>query len=76
MGEINADMDKAAASYWQNVASKAGPEKSAAALSQASQLLSEARAETRIPDSSKQPTLDTYEAPPMDVLRSGPKMTK
>jgi hypothetical protein len=76
MSEIASDLDRAAASYWQGVAAKAGFEKSAAALSQASELLRQARAEARIPDGSRQPTLDTYEAPPLDVLRSGPRVTK
>ena len=42
---------------------KQGSGKSAA-LQQAANLLHDARAEARIPDSAKQPTLDTMEAPP------------
>lgn len=69
MSEIASDLDRAAAAYWQKVASKAGPDK-AAALTQASNLLRDARAEDRIPDSAKPPTLDDMEAPPLDALRS------
>ncbi|HUA23809.1 MAG TPA: hypothetical protein VMA54_06825 [Steroidobacteraceae bacterium] len=68
MSEIDSDLDRAAASYWISVANKAGPEKSTA-LQQAANLLRDARAEARIPDSAKQPTLDTMEAPPLDVLK-------
>ena len=70
MSEIDADLDRAAVSYWLSVAAKAksGPTKSAA-LTQAAELLRDARAEARIPDSTKQPTLNDLEAPPLDVLR-------
>jgi hypothetical protein len=74
MSEIVSDLDRAAAAYWQKVANKAGPEKSTA-LAQASNLLRDARAEARIPDSAKQPTLDDMEAPPLDVLRR-PRLSK
>lgn len=74
MAEIVSDFDRAAAAYWQKVASKAGPDKSAA-LAQASNLLRDARAEARIPDSAKQPTLDDMEAPPLDVVRR-PRLSK
>ena len=66
MSEINADLDRAAAAYWLSVASKSGPEKNVA-LARASSLLREARAEARIPDSARQPTLNDLEAPPLDV---------
>jgi len=69
MAEIVSDLDRAAAAYWQRVASRAGPEKSAV-LTQVSNLLRDARVEARIPDSAKQPTLDDMEAPPLDALRS------
>jgi hypothetical protein len=69
MSEIEADLDRAAASYWMSVANKAGPDKSSA-LQQAANLLRDARAETRIPDSAKQPTLDMLEAPPLDGFKS------
>lgn len=69
MSEIDSDLDRAAASYWMSVANKAGTGNSAA-LQQAANLLRDARAEARIPDSAKQPTLDTIEAPPLDVLKS------
>ena len=68
MSEIESDLDRAAASYWLSVANKAGPGKSAA-LQQAENLLRDARAEARIPDSARQPTLDTMEAPPLDILK-------
>lgn len=68
MSEIDSDLDRAAASYWISVANKAGPGKSDA-LQQAANLLRDARAEAHIPDSAKQPTLNTMEAPPLDVLK-------
>jgi hypothetical protein len=70
MSEINADLDSAAVSYWLSVAAKAKPGLTkSAALAQASDLLRDARAEARIPDSTKQPILNDLEAPPLDVLR-------
>jgi hypothetical protein len=69
MSEIESDLDRAAASYWMSVANKAGPDKSSA-LQQAANLLRDARAEARIPDSAQQPTLDMLEAPPLDGLKS------
>jgi hypothetical protein len=39
------------------------------ALSKAEELLRDARAESRIPDSAAQPTLNDMEAPPLDTLR-------
>ncbi len=71
MSEIDSDLDRAAASYWLSVAAKAQPsmEKSIA-LTQATALLRDASAETRIPDSAKQPTLNELEAPPLDIVRS------
>jgi hypothetical protein len=68
MSEIESDLDRAAASYWMSVANKAGTGKSDA-LQRAANLLRDARAEARIPDSAKQPTLGTMEAPPLDVLK-------
>lgn len=75
MSEIDADLDRAAVSYWLSIAAKAksGLTKSAA-LTQAADLLQDARAEARIPDSAKQPTLNDLEAPPLDVLRP-PRIT-
>jgi uncharacterized FAD-dependent dehydrogenase len=69
MAEIASDLDRSAAAYWQSVANKLGPGKQAA-LSKAADLLRDARAEARIPDSARQPTLNDMEAPPQDVLRS------
>jgi hypothetical protein len=66
MSEIEASLEFSAAAYWQSVAAKGGPAKSAA-LSQASNLIRDALAEARIPDSAVQPTLNTLEAPPLDV---------
>ena len=66
MSEIDADLDRAAAAYWLSVASKSGPEKNAA-LTRAASLLRDARAEARIPDSARQPTLNDLDAPPMDM---------
>ena len=68
MSEIDSDLDRAAAAYWMSVANKGGPGKNAA-LQQASNLLRDARAEARVPDSAQQPTLNTLEAPPLDVLK-------
>ncbi|MFT2095089.1 hypothetical protein [Acidiphilium sp.] len=66
MSEIDADLDRAAAAYWLSVAGKSGPEKNAA-LAQAASLLRDARAEARLPDSARQPTLNDLEAPLLDV---------
>jgi hypothetical protein len=74
MSEIESDLDRAAASYWLSVANKGGPDKSAA-LQQAADLLRDARAEARIPDSARPPTLNEMEAPPLDVLRA-PRRTR
>lgn len=71
MSEIEANLDKAASAYWMSVAAKAGPDY-AVALNNASNLVRDSRAEARIPDSGRQPTLNTLEAPPLDVLRSKP----
>lgn len=69
MSEIESDLDRAAAAYWMSVASRASPAKSAA-LQRAENLLRDARAEARIPNSAGQPTLNTMEAPPLDLLKS------
>jgi hypothetical protein len=67
MSEIDADLDRAAAAYWLSIANRGGSGKSAA-LTQASNLLRDARAEARIPDSAWQPTLNELEALPLDRL--------
>jgi hypothetical protein len=67
MSEIEANLDKAASAYWMSVAAKAGPDY-AVALRNASNLERDSRAEARITDSATQPTLNTMEAPPLDVL--------
>ncbi len=74
MSEIDADLDRAAASYWLSIANRGGPGKSAA-LTQASNLLRDARAEARIPDSARQPTLNDLEAPQLDRLH-GRRLTR
>jgi hypothetical protein len=66
MSEIEADLDRAAANYWLSVARKAGVG-SPAALAQARDLLRNASAEARIPDSARQPTLNELQAPPLDM---------
>ena len=66
MSEIDSDLDRAAAAYWLSVAGRGGPEK-VTALSRASELLRDARAEARIPDSAIQPALNMLEAPPLDL---------
>ena len=68
MSEIEAELNRAAAAYWISVAAKGGGGKPVA-LSKAEELLRDARAESRIPDSAKQPTLNDMEAPPLDVLK-------
>jgi hypothetical protein len=65
MSEIEASLEFSAAAYWQSVAAKGGPDKSAALL-KAANLIRDASAEARIPDSAVQPTLNTLEAPPLD----------
>jgi hypothetical protein len=68
MSEIDADLDRAAAAYWLSVANKGGSGRTTA-LTQAANLLRDARAEARIPDSAMQPTLNELEAPPLDLPR-------
>ena len=69
MSEIEASLDKSAAAYWMSVAAKASPEYALAAVSNANNLERDSRAEARIPDSARQPTLNTMEAPPLDVVK-------
>lgn len=69
MSEIDADLDRAAAAYWLSVANKSGLGKNAA-LAQAANLLRDARAVARIPDSARQPTLNQLETPPLDLPRA------
>jgi hypothetical protein len=69
MSEIDANLDRAAAAYWLSVASKGGGDKQTA-LARAVALLRDGQAETRIPDSTQQPTLNELEAPPLDLLQS------
>jgi hypothetical protein len=69
MSEIEAELNRAAAAYWMSVAAKGGGGKTVA-LSKADQLLRDARAESRIPDSAKQPTLNDMEAPRPDVFKA------
>ena len=66
MAEIVADLDRAAANYWNSVARKGGYG-AQAALARAAGLLRDARAEARIPDSARPPTLNELEAPPLDL---------
>lgn len=71
MSEIESLIDRSIAAYWLSVANKGEGGKNAA-LDQAAALLRDARSETRIPDSAKQPTLNEMEAPPLDILRDQP----
>jgi hypothetical protein len=71
MSKIESNLDKAASAYWMSVAAMAGPDH-AIALSNASNLARDSLAEARIPESARQPTLNTLEAPPLDVLASKP----
>jgi hypothetical protein len=68
MSKVESDIDRSIAAYWLSVASK-GEEGKNAALDQASALIRDARAEAKIPDSAKWPTLNEMEAPPLDVLK-------
>jgi hypothetical protein len=68
MSKIESDIDRSIAAYWLSVANKGEGGKNAA-LDQAAALLRDARSESKIPDSAKQPTLNEMEAPPLDVLR-------
>ncbi len=74
MSEIEADLDRAAAAYWLSVANKSSQGRPAA-LARAADLLRDARAEARIPDSARQPTLNELEAPPLDMPR-GRRLTR
>lgn len=74
MSEIEADLDRAAAAYWLSVANKSS-QRRPAALSRAADLLRDARAEARIPDSARQPTLNELQAPPLDMPR-GRRLTR
>jgi hypothetical protein len=74
MSEIEAELNRAAAAYWMSVAAKGGSGKSAA-LTEAHNLLRAGRAESRIPDSARQPTLNDLEAPPLDLLQT-PRMRR
>jgi hypothetical protein len=74
MSEIDADLDRAAAAYWLSIANKGGFGK-VPALTRAADLLRDARAEARIPDSARQPTLNDLEAPPLDMPR-GRRLTR
>jgi hypothetical protein len=74
MSEIDADLDRAAAAYWLSIANKGGFGK-VPALTRAANLLRDAGAETRIPDSARQPTLNDLEAPPLEMPR-GRRLTR
>ena len=76
MSELEADMKFSAAAYLRDYAAKAKtPENAAVALSQAAVDTRQALAEARIPDGAKQPTLNTYEAPPLE-LNNGPRLRR
>ena len=68
MSEVEASIDCSIAAYWLSVASKGEGGKSVA-LEQAAEYLRDARAEAKIPDSARQPTLNDMQAPPLDVVR-------
>jgi hypothetical protein len=74
MSEIEAELNRAAAAYWMSVAAKGGGGKTVA-LSKADELLRDARAESCIPDSARQPTPNDVEMPPLDVLKA-PKIRR
>ena len=64
MSELMSEMDRAAATYWRNVARLGGGDASAA-LATAQTLVVEARAESRLSQNSQAPTLNQIEAPPL-----------
>ena len=64
MSELMSEMDRAAATYWHNVARLGGGDASAA-LATAQTLVAEARAESRLSQNSQAPTLNQIEAPPL-----------
>ena len=66
MSEIEANLKFSAAAYLRSLAASAkDPDTKTATLSKAVTQTREALAEARVPDSDKQPTVDTYEAPPV-----------
>jgi hypothetical protein len=70
MSEIEADLKFSAAAYLRDLAASAKtPEAQAAALSQAAIEIKEALGEAQVLDGTKQPTLNTYEAPPLSVTK-------
>jgi hypothetical protein len=68
MSEIESSIDRSIAAYWLSVANQGEGGKNAA-LGQAAEYLRDARAEAKIPDSTRQPTLNEMQAPPLDVVR-------
>ncbi len=68
MSEIESSIDRSIAAYWLSVATKGEGGKNAA-LERAAEYLRDARAEAKIPDSARQPTLNEMQAPPLDVVR-------
>jgi hypothetical protein len=76
MSEIEADLKFSAAAYLRDLAASAKtPEAQAAILSRAAADTKMALAEAKSPDSAKQPTLSTYEAPPLG-LKAGPALRR
>jgi hypothetical protein len=63
MSDVMAEMDRAAANYWLNVARRGADP--AMTIARAQRYLAEARAESRI--HSRVPTLDDVEAPPLGL---------
>ncbi|MDA8093271.1 MAG: hypothetical protein M0T84_05045 [Betaproteobacteria bacterium] len=68
MSELMSEMDRAAAAYWRDVA-RLGAGDASAALATAQTLVVEARAESRIVESSQTPTLNQIEVPPLGLRR-------
>jgi hypothetical protein len=68
MSEIEADLKFSAAAYLRDLAASAKtPEAQAAILSRAAADTKMALTEAKLPDSAKQPTLNTYDAPPLNL---------
>jgi len=63
MSDVMAEMDRAAATYWLNVARRGADP--TMALQRAQRYLAEARAESRV--HSRVPTLDDVESPPLGL---------
>jgi hypothetical protein len=69
MSDIEADLRRAASSYWAAIAKKGGAER-AAALLKARQALRESRAASAAPGGAMQPMIANLDAPVKEVVRA------